>query len=98
VADKGKDKNIVIGDTRTSNLSQGGIARKAPDRKTNKSRGDGGQAQSSNRVKLPDSSIVDGPTLARGRSGAQADGPADLVGQSAHGQGCRPPHKAQKGT
>jgi hypothetical protein len=38
MADKGKGENIVIGDPRTSNISQGGIARKAPDKKTNKSR------------------------------------------------------------
>jgi hypothetical protein len=36
VADKGKCKNIVIGDPHMSNISQG-IAQKAPDRKTNKS-------------------------------------------------------------
>jgi hypothetical protein len=39
MADKGKGKSIVIGDHHTSNISQGGIARKAPDKKTNKSRG-----------------------------------------------------------
>jgi hypothetical protein len=36
VDDKGKGKNIAIGDPRTLSISQGGIARKAPDRKTNK--------------------------------------------------------------
>jgi hypothetical protein len=35
VADKGKGKNIIIGDPRTSNISWG-IAQKANDRKTNK--------------------------------------------------------------
>jgi hypothetical protein len=39
VADKGKSKNIVIGDPRTSNIAQEEIDRKAPDRKTNKSGG-----------------------------------------------------------
>ena len=39
MADKGKGESIVIGDPHTSNISQGGIARKAPDKKTNKSRG-----------------------------------------------------------
>jgi hypothetical protein len=29
VADKGKDKNTIIGDLRTSNISQEGIAQKA---------------------------------------------------------------------
>jgi hypothetical protein len=42
VADKGKDKNIVIDDPRTSNISQRGIAGKALDGKTNKSGGAGG--------------------------------------------------------
>ena len=39
VAIKGKGKNIIIGDPRTSNVSHGGVARKAPDKKTNKSGG-----------------------------------------------------------
>jgi hypothetical protein len=39
VADKGKGKTIVIGDPRTSNISLGVIAWKAPDKKTNKARG-----------------------------------------------------------
>ena len=43
VADKGKGKNIIISDPRTSNISQEEIARKAPDKKTSKSRGAGGQ-------------------------------------------------------
>jgi hypothetical protein len=98
VADKGKGKNIVIGDPRTSNISQGGIAQKAPEKKTNKSEGVGGRAQSIGRAKLPDSSIADGPAHARGQSGAHADGLAYSAGQSAHGQRHQPPHKAKKGT
>jgi hypothetical protein len=43
VDDKGKGKNIVTGDPRTSNISQEEIVRKAPDKKTNKSRGAGGR-------------------------------------------------------
>jgi hypothetical protein len=39
VADKGKGKNIIIGDPHTSNISQGQIAWKALDKKTNKSGG-----------------------------------------------------------
>jgi hypothetical protein len=39
--DKGKGESIVICDPRTSNISQGGIAWKARDKKTNKSRGAG---------------------------------------------------------
>jgi hypothetical protein len=42
MTDKGKGKSIVIGDPRIPNISQGGIARKAPDKKTNKSEGVGG--------------------------------------------------------
>jgi hypothetical protein len=39
VAGKGKGKHIIISDPHTSNMTQGGITRKALDRKTNKSRG-----------------------------------------------------------
>jgi hypothetical protein len=39
MVDKGKGKSIVIGDPHTSSISQGGIARKALDKKTNKSGG-----------------------------------------------------------
>jgi hypothetical protein len=77
VVDKGKGKNIVIGDPRMSKISQEEIARKASNRKTNKSGGTGGQAQSSNRAKLPNSSIADCPAPTRGWSGAHADYPTD---------------------
>jgi hypothetical protein len=40
---KGKGESIVIEDPRTSNISQGGIARKALGKKTNKSRDAGGR-------------------------------------------------------
>jgi hypothetical protein len=43
VADKGKGKNIVIGDPRTSNISQEEIAWKAQYKNTNKSGSAGGQ-------------------------------------------------------
>jgi hypothetical protein len=98
MVDKGKWKNIVIGDPHMSNISQGGIAQKAPDRKTNKSRVTRGQAQSSNQEKLPDSSIADGLIPSHRRSSAQEDGLADRTGQSAHDQKRRPPHKEKKGT
>jgi hypothetical protein len=42
VADKDK-KNIIIGYPRMSNISQEEIARNAPDKNTNKSRGTGGR-------------------------------------------------------
>jgi hypothetical protein len=41
VADKVKGENIVIDNPRTSNISQEEIARKAPDKETNKSGGTG---------------------------------------------------------
>jgi hypothetical protein len=59
MADKGKGKSIVIGDPRMSNISQGVIIRRDPDKKTNKSEGTGGQAQLSSQARLPDSSIAD---------------------------------------
>jgi hypothetical protein len=39
MADKGKGESVIIVDPCTSNISQVGIARKVPDKKTNKSRG-----------------------------------------------------------
>jgi hypothetical protein len=39
VADKGKGKNIIIGDPRTSKGSRGVVAQKAPGKKTNKTGG-----------------------------------------------------------
>jgi hypothetical protein len=84
VADKGKGKNIVIGDCRTSNISQEVIARKAPDRNTNKSGDARGQAQLSSRAKLPDSSIADGPVLMRTVRLTQPDYPPMVKGISLH--------------
>jgi hypothetical protein len=43
--DKGKSKDIIIGNPRMSNISQKKIARKAPDDKIQKSGGTGGPAQ-----------------------------------------------------
>jgi hypothetical protein len=97
VADKRKGKNIIIGDPRMSNISQGGIAQKSPDRNTNKSRGGGWHVQSSSRVKVRNSSITDCPAPVCGRFDAHADGSANPAGRSTHGQRHRPPHKAKKG-
>jgi hypothetical protein len=44
MVDKGKSKDIIIGNPRMSNISQKEIARKAPDDKAKKSGGTGGQA------------------------------------------------------
>jgi hypothetical protein len=82
MADKGK--SIIIGDPPTSNVSQWGIARKAPDKKTSKSGGAEGPAQLSSRALLPDLSITDCPT--------------DSAEQSPHDQRRQPLHKAKKET
>jgi hypothetical protein len=92
VVDKGKGKNIVIGDPRT------------PRRDCSKSSGQEdsqvwrhqGQSQSSSQTNLHDSSITDGPKATSRRSGGRTDGPADSAGHSAHGQRRWPPHKTRK--
>jgi hypothetical protein len=43
MADKGKSKDIIIGNPRMSNISQKEIAQKAPNDKAKKSRGTGGR-------------------------------------------------------
>jgi hypothetical protein len=45
----------------------------------------------------PGLSITDGLPHTCGRSGAQTDGPANSIGQSAYGQRHHPPHKALNG-
>jgi hypothetical protein len=77
VADKDKGKNIVIGDPRTSNISQGGVARKAPDRKTNKSGGTGGRLN-----RAAEQSFL--TQASRTVRHLRADCPANSTGQSAH--------------
>lgn len=77
VADKGKGKNIVIGEPRMSNISLGVIAQKALGKKTNKSRGARGQVRSNSRTKLHVSRIANSLAPPHGLSGAQADNQAD---------------------
>jgi hypothetical protein len=96
ITDKGKNKDILIGDPRMSNISQKEIARKAPDDKAKKSGGTGGQAQLMSQAQQPGLSITDRLAHTCGRSGAQTDGPANSAGQSAYGQRRQPPHKALK--
>jgi hypothetical protein len=98
MTDKGKSKGIIIGDPRTSNISQKEVARKALDNKTNKSGGAEGQTQLRSRARQPDLSIADGPTPTCGRSGANKYGPAGSARQSAYGQRRQCPHKARKET
>jgi hypothetical protein len=85
VVDKGRGKNIIIGDPCRLNISQGGIAGKASDKKTNKSGGTEGQTQSNSRAKVPAASIVDCSAPAPERSDAHAVGPANQAEQSTHG-------------
>jgi hypothetical protein len=54
MADKGKSKDIIIGNPRMSNISQKEIARKAPDDKAKKSGGTEGQTQLRSRARQPD--------------------------------------------
>jgi hypothetical protein len=91
MADKGKGKNIVIGDPRTSNISQEEIARKALDRRTNKS-GDGGGKL--NRA-AEQSSLTQASWTVRH---LRANSPTESAGLSAHDQRRQPPHKARKET
>jgi hypothetical protein len=70
VANKGKGKNIFIGDPRTSNGSRGVVAQKALGKKTNKTRGAGGQGRSGSRSKLTVLRITDDPTFVPRQSGA----------------------------
>jgi hypothetical protein len=95
VADKGK--NIVIGDPRTSNISQEGIIRIALDKKTSKSGGTRGRRNRAAEQSFQTQASWTVRHL-RGQSGAQADGPTDSARQSTHNQRHRPPHKAKRGT
>jgi hypothetical protein len=97
IADKGKSKDILIGNPRMSNISQKEIARKAPDDKAKKSGGPEGQAQLMSQAQQSGLSITDGLAHTCGRFGAQTDGPANSAGLSAYGQRRQPPHKALKG-
>jgi hypothetical protein len=98
MADKSKNKDIIIDDPRTSNISQKEDARQALDNKTNKSESARGQTQLRSRARQPDLSIADGPAPTCGQSGAHKGGPVGSARQSAHGQRRQRPHKARKET
>jgi hypothetical protein len=98
MADKGKGKDIIIGDPRISNISQKEITQKALDEKAKRSRGVGGQAQLMSRTRQPSPSIADGPAPTCRRFGAQKDGPANSAGQSTCDRRRQPLHKARKET
>jgi hypothetical protein len=63
MADKGKGKDIIMGDPCISNISQKKITQKAPDEKAKRSGGAGRQTQLMNRTRQPGPSIADGPVL-----------------------------------
>jgi hypothetical protein len=83
-ADKSKDKNIIIGDPRTPNMSRRMVARKAPDKR--KTGGTGGQARSDTRSRSPILCTPDGPGTKAEQSETGADGPAIMVERSADSQ------------
>jgi hypothetical protein len=98
MANKGKDKGIIMGDPCISNISKKEITQKAPDEKAKRSGGAEGQAQLMNRTRQPGPSIADSPTPTFRRSGAQIDGPANSIGQSVYDRRRQPLHKARKKT
>ena len=87
-ADKSKDKNIVIGDPRTPNMSRRMVTRKTPDKR--KTGGTGGQARSDTRSRSPVLRTPDGPGTKAEQSETGADGPAIMVGRSVNGQKQQP--------
>jgi hypothetical protein len=91
VAGKDKGKNIVIGDPRTSNISQEEITRKALDRKTNKSGDTGGRLnRAAKQSSLPRASRTvrhlrtDGLVLMRTVRLTRSDNPPMVRGVSLH--------------
>jgi hypothetical protein len=98
MADKGKGKDVVIGDPRMSIISQKDTTRKASDEKAKKSEGAGGQAQLMNQTHQRGLSITDGPTPTCGRSDAQTNGLANPAGQSTYDRRRQPLHGARKET
>jgi hypothetical protein len=87
-ADKSKDKNIIVGDPRTPNMSRRMVTRKTPDKR--KTRGTGGQARSDTRSRSPVLRTPDDPGTKAEQSETGADGPAIMVGRSADSQKQQP--------
>jgi hypothetical protein len=93
-ADKGKDKEIIIGNTREADENHKTsrrkvVAEKTPDggetlKVTIMTSSVGGQAQT--KEQEPVVRISDGPTHRRRRSGTTPDGPENSSGQSDHAQ------------
>jgi hypothetical protein len=87
-ADKSKDKNIVIGDPRTPNMSRRMVTRKAPDKR--KTGGTGGQPRSDTRSRSPVMRTPDSPGTKAEQSKTRADGPTIMVGRSVDSQKQQP--------
>jgi hypothetical protein len=81
---KSKDKNIVIGDPRTPNMSRRMVTRKTPDKR--KTGGTKGQARSDTRSRSPVMRTPNDPGTKAEQSETGADGPAIMVGWSADSQ------------
>jgi hypothetical protein len=79
-ADKSKDKNIIIGDPRTPNMSRRMVTRKTSDKR--KTEGTGGQARSDTRSRSPVLRTPDDLGTKAEQSETGADGPAIMVGRS----------------
>jgi hypothetical protein len=87
-ADKSKNKNIVIGDPRTPNMSRRMVTLKAPDKR--KTGGTEGQARSDTRSRSPVLRMSDDPGTKAKQSETGADSPNMMVGRSADGQKQQP--------
>jgi hypothetical protein len=100
-ADKGKGKEIIIGNPREADENtkiscRKVVAEKTPDggetlKITIAASNAGGQAQTGSQARPPVLRIADGPAHRRGRSGTPPDGPGGYVGQSGNAQGQRRP-------
>jgi hypothetical protein len=82
-ADKSKDKNIVIGDPRTLNMSRRMVTQKAPDKR--KIEGTWGQARWDTRSRSPVLRTPDSPGTKSERSEIGVDSPAIMVERSTDG-------------
>jgi hypothetical protein len=88
MADKSKDKNIVIGDPCTPNMSRRVVTRKTPNKR--KTGGTEGQARSDTRPWSPVLRTPDGPGTKVGQSETGVDNPSMMAGRSAYGQKQQP--------
>jgi hypothetical protein len=83
-ADKGKVKNIIIGDPRMPNLSRRVVNRKTLDKR--KTGGVGGQARSDTRSRSSALRTPDGPGTKSRQSRTSAYSPTMKIGRSADNQ------------